>query len=292
MKKLFSFLPIVLLSLSLYGQAGYQPIPIDSAAWRYRIYDEDFSVTDAVIYSTPADTIAFGHTYSKLFSRSLVHSGPGIYPPLAPVVADHPDLYYGAIRDSAGKIYHLLISGEELIFNFNAGIGDTIPSYVGTTTVTAIDSIAIGGVLHKRWITSIPEFTPIEGIGSNIGVIPAFAPPHEPNKFICYSHYDSSYVPDATFDCTPIYPIGHPLSILVQSNDAATVFPVPMQDVLQISAPATGVVKADIYNIVGQKLWSGFIQKNASVSVKDWLPGVYILQLAYENTIVKKVIVK
>jgi hypothetical protein len=69
------------------------------------------------------------------------------------------DIYYGAFRDSAQKIYGLFLSGDKLLFDYQANVGDAVPAYGGTTTVTGIDSIAIGGVYHKRWSTSITGFT-------------------------------------------------------------------------------------------------------------------------------------
>src|ERR1700761_5634499 len=78
----------------------YIPMPTDSAAWRYRIYDIDYvtQVFDIMIYQNGTDTTVNGQTYHTLFSRLRQQVGPyGFNPPVVAEQATYPDIYYGAI---------------------------------------------------------------------------------------------------------------------------------------------------------------------------------------------------
>jgi hypothetical protein len=286
---------ILLLLLCVHGsyaQSTYISVPPDSAAWRYRIYDEDFGITDFLLYSSTQDTVSGGHTYHKIYSRAHQGHGTVAYPPLVATDADLPDIYYGAFRDSAQKIYGLFLSGDKLLFDYQANVGDAVPAYGGTTTVTGIDSIAIGGVYHKRWSTSITGFTPIEGVGSSMGIIPVLVEPGGSTVFICYSHYDTSYIPDATVPCVPLYVVGTGLGVVTAANNDVNVYPSPVADVLHITVSLTEAFDGTIYNALGQLVWSGRVEKKQEVRTQSWPQGAYLLRLQGAGAVITQRIVK
>ena len=75
--KFIYFLCIALLGGRAAKGQAYIPMPADSAVWRYRINDLDYvtQILDNIIFLTGEDTIAFGHTYHKLMSRTCRRVG-------------------------------------------------------------------------------------------------------------------------------------------------------------------------------------------------------------------------
>src|ERR1019366_5279989 len=161
MKKQLLFILLFFSCQHGFTQA-YIPMPADSGAtWRYRIYDIDVlvQVIDQLIFLNGKDTIAHGNSYHQLISRSCRQTGSGSFnPPIVTAIATIPDIYYGAMREVGRKVYLLTISGERLMFDFNVAIGDSIPAYSGKIKVTAIDSLLLNGVYHKRYLTTDPGY--------------------------------------------------------------------------------------------------------------------------------------
>ena len=258
-------------------------MPADSGAtWRYRLVidDDESNVTDFLIYLNGGDTVALGNTYHKIISRNCIQ-----YVPLGtvvPVVAENAtlgDVYYGAYREVGKKIYLLYVSREVLMFDFNVVIGDSIPGYSGNLMVTAIDSIQLSGVYHKRYHTTDTGYSVIEGVGSSRGLMPQLVDGTGMANFICFTYDSVYYTPDASIPCTYIYPYGYISGIPgVNKTGEIKVFPVSTGDLLHVSGAKNNPALAVIYDCTGRAIWNGNISGDREISVAGWPRGVYYMR--------------
>ena len=275
-------------------------MPTDSAVWRYRLYDADYliQVIDCILYVNGTDTTDHGNTYHKIFSR--VHKSfisiDSSLPPVTDVYASYSDTYFGAIRESGKKIFMLTNTAEQLIFDFNSSVGDSIPSSAGNDIVVAIDSILLAGTYHKRYRTNDSTYSVIEGVGSTRGLIPNFIDGSPNEMFFCFTHAPIVYSPDTTIPCTYIYPIGYWLGADAINNEKSeiTIFPLPAYDVLHISASGSGQHQVTVFNSIGQRVWAGEMTGQAEIAVATWPRGLYYLEFAGGSpaTIVKKILLE
>jgi len=255
-------------------------MPADSAVWRYRMYDIDYisQVMDCIMFVNGSDTIVHGKTYHKIISRAYNRVVPyGTIPPIVTADANVPDTYYGAIRDSNKQVFLLTIAGEQLIFDFNAVVGDSIPAYSGKDKVIAIDSVLLGGIYHKRFLTTDTNYYVIEGVGSSRGLIPGLNDGSGNVQFLCFSDTSVVYSPGNTISCTYIYPIGYTsVPDHLNSENEIEINPVPAYDIVHISTPNT--ITVVIYNDIGQVIWSGGITHRLDIPVSLWAKGMYYMQ--------------
>ena len=294
--KTLLFLLLLFSSQQVYSQA-YVPMPTDSAVWRYRLYDADYviQVLDCILYLNGTDTAAHGNTYKKVFSR--VHQSfvsiDSALPPVRDVYASYPDTYFGAIRETGRQVFLLNVSGEQLLFDFNAAVGDSIPSSSGNDAVTAIDSVLLGGIYHKRFLTTDSTYYVIEGVGSSRGIIPSFIDGSPNQRLLCFTHPPVLFSPDSSMPCTSVYPFDLGLSAgnIKDENEEINVFPVPAFDELHIATQGSETLSAVILNNIGQRVWEGSFSHQLDIPVMTWAKGLYFLQIsgAGLSCLVKKI---
>ncbi len=299
MKKLLILILLFFSSRCGYSQA-YIPMPADSAVWRYRLYDADYQiqVIDGILYVNGTDTEAHGNIYHKVFSR--VHNSfisiDSALPPVTNVYASYPDTYFGAVRESGRKVFMLTIAAEELIFDFNAAVGDSIPSSAGNDVVVAIDSILLAGTYHRRFLTNDSTYSVIEGVGSTRGLIPPFIDGSPNEQFLCFTDAPVLYAPDTAIPCTEVYPIGYELGVNNAGNEnpLITVFPVPAYDMLHIISSGSETLCIAVFNSLGQQVWEGYINGVAEIPVAAWAKGFYYVQFngSKTGTVTKKLLVE
>lgn len=288
MKKLLLFFLLFCSVRGAYCQA-YIPMPADSGAtWRYRFNDIDMmvQVTDEIIYLDGTDTISGGRSYHKAMGRSCRQTGPlGFYPPIVSVECNLSQSYAGAMRESGKKVYWLWPAGEEdLIYDFNAAVGDSIPSYNSKVMVTAIDSVLLDGVFHKRYKTTDTGYYVIEGVGSSRGLIPGLDDGSANTQFFCFTDSALVYEPDTTVPCTTVYPFGFHEGVLQPGNEElVSITPNPASHAVQLAAPGKNRWHVAAYNYTGQRIWQGDLQGNAEVSVAEWPRGVYVVR--FDDTV-------
>ena len=186
MKKLLLFIFTLLL---LYFSATSQPyIPLTTDSGTY--YRTDYVVGHLGIcvglaasyqFQFIGDTIINSTTYKKITKSGWVDSS------LSQCYTATPMGYQGAMRDdSIQKKVFLIKPGsttEELVYDFNLIVGDTVRSILYDTlsgcpdiVIGYIDSILINSVWHKRWnTTNMGCFAVgamyVEGIGSLFGLL-------------------------------------------------------------------------------------------------------------------------
>jgi Secretion system C-terminal sorting domain len=279
-----------------FGQA-YIPMPADSAVWRYRSFNDiGTMVIDQVLFVNGTDTIAHGNTYHKIMTRSFIQTGPaGFSPPVVTVEANTPDTYYGAMRESGKQVFLLSASGEHPMFDFNAGVGDSIPAYLAKVKVTGIDSVLLGGTYHKRYLTTDPGYYVIEGVGSSRGLIPDLNDGGADIIFYCFTLSPVTWSPDGAIPCTEVFAAGHSAGLnRVYSSSEISIYPNPAGDAVHIGIPVPDALYAVIVNGIGGVMWKGSLMSNTFISVAAWPRGIYFAWIQSEEgqIVTKKFILK
>jgi hypothetical protein len=183
MKKIFTLL---LISISqVFAQTNvYHPFPESNARWNIHLQSGcDFSFSGMNQYYTlriEGDTIINTNTYHllKIPTKKIINStncmNPGTF--------YTPQVSIGAIRqDTAARKVFIVPSGnntEQLLYDFNMQVGDTLHSFLSNNqdTVVSIDSILVGSSYRKRWlVNACYQIYIIEGIGSSYGVVKLFS---------------------------------------------------------------------------------------------------------------------
>ena len=297
MKRLLFITFVLFASFDGFSQA-YIPMPTDSAVWRYRMFNYDYEdqVMDCILFLNGTDTIAHGITYHTIMSRAYNRVVPhGYVPPVVPISAGNSDLEYGGIRESGKKVFLLNISGEQLIYDYNAVVGDSIPAYSGKKVVTAIDSVLLGSGYHKRFLTTDTAYYVIEGIGSSEGLIPGLNDGSGTVEFMCFTDTPVTYSPDTTVPCTYVYPFSY-LSVynVNETEQDIKIFPVPVNNILHITFSGSSVIHAIVLNSIGQVMWKGEINNKQDIPVASWSKGIYFMRFtdSYKDYIVRKIIVQ
>jgi hypothetical protein len=272
------------------GAQTYIPMPADSATWRSRDYDIDLvtHVFDAMLFVRPGDdTVHDGYTYRNVWSRAYRHAVPvGTIPPMTDLDAMYPDTWMTAYREEGRKVYQMLNTGEKLLYDFNAIVGDRIPGAVGWDTVTATDSVLLGGVYHKRYLTTEPDYWVIEGVGSSYGLLPAMNDGTGAYTFICFNQPATSvaYAPDVSVPCTYVYPIHTHTGVasLGPLDVDWSVYPVPASKEVTVCCQNNKVYHATITDLVGRLWWADTITQKAIIDVAAWPRGTYCIVVADE----------
>ena len=81
------------------------------------------------------------------------------------------------------------------------------------------------------------------------------------------------------------FTVSHTVGISVEEMASQLkVYPVPAKNNLTIETGITKNMKLNIYNAIGQELWSGQINNKLNVGVNNWPKGIYLLQIADVET--------
>jgi hypothetical protein len=80
----------------------------------------------------------------------------------------------------------------------------------------------------------------------------------------------------------PAQPIGVQ-QVVAQQTEEVKIFPVPANDVLNISKESEEKMSLSVYNAIGQAVYSGSVYSEIKLDVKDWAKGVYYIHLSSES---------
>jgi hypothetical protein len=152
----------------------YHPMPDSSASWNIEaVYSCPTTVDNHQHFSITitGDTLIGGQVYHKLFTpyvdQSFSVEGCGSF----------FSGYKGAIRQDtslkAAYIVQPADSLEELLYDFDMQVGDTLKGVIASVspdTVVSIDSVLVGGNYRKRWNITYGIYF-IEGLGSSWGLV-------------------------------------------------------------------------------------------------------------------------
>ena len=299
MKHLYTLLFISLFSLKLSAQL-YQPFPTDSTEWRQQSASWFYPWMDRwdYVYAMKGDTVIGMNTYHKIYKTGVTatyfYSSPTAMPTLyyGPVPTD-TNRYIGAIREDGAKHIYFYpdtssFTGEQLLYDFNLTVGDTLPPYnsgyfAGSNYISSIDSILIGGIYHKRYHISNPagysNFTSIiEGIGSTFGLIERLVDPFEwYDRLICFTPNGSTAYLDPSYSSCGL---PSPMGIADQKKDnGMQVFPNPGNGLINIRLAATGKIDVELCDLTGRTVLEKNDQLSAfSLDLSSYPCGVYFLK--------------
>ncbi|MCD6063360.1 MAG: Secretion system C-terminal sorting domain [Flavipsychrobacter sp.] len=239
-----------------------------------------------------ADTLVNGKYYKMITSReysdyyfTLLNQECPL-PDVKPKVANHPESVYTFIREDNKALYDWHLGYP--YFDFNAGIGTNSPNSGYMQNVAAIDTIAMGGVLRRRFITQYD--TIIEGIGTLRGGLAPIA--LGKSRLTCFESNGQIIYQDPYTPCGALFPKGTPTDVADASAvPEAIIYPNPFTDNIRINHAPDGAI-AGIYNSIGQLV----TRQSASNMIETTsLPsGMYfiILKSADGNTIYTQKLLK
>jgi hypothetical protein len=219
MKRYYLLLPALVMLGRLFAQAPYFPVLVEGRSWQFFWSHANGFCGPEYGYQAflQGDTTLLGHTYHKVVGYpmgSYVQDamGPFCEPFYVDTTYIVPLTYYLVREDTAARrlYYYTTLDGphDELLFDFNLGVGDTLTDYPNgePLIITSIDTIVLeNGALRRRfniasWADGVAY---IEGIGS---VQDPFGPlyiPFESTHFVtCVSDGDELlYKSPSSEDC-------------------------------------------------------------------------------------------
>lgn len=216
MKKNLLFVLITFFLFSIKTSAQYTPLFIDSSTFYrtdYNVSNAGFCVGLAASYQFlfVGDTIINTTTYKKINKAGWVNGS------LSQCYTGTPMGYQGAFRDdSLQKKVFLITPGstsEDLVYDFNLNIGDTIKSILidsvsgcPTIIIDNIDSVLINSIWHKRWNSFGSGCLPIgalyiEGIGSLFGFLDYYISLQGGPQLVCINHIGTIIYPNQGTSC-------------------------------------------------------------------------------------------
>jgi hypothetical protein len=287
MKKILVLFSTI-LTLVANGQTSYYSFPDSNAVWNIETYYQCWGGVPGPVYqfysiTFSGDTLISSQTYHKLtapFVETYASgcSGGGIV----------LDVYKGAIRqDSTNrKVFFVPPSNniEELLYDFNMQVGDTVKGYLETfaspvDTVESIDSVLVGSTYRKRWNINLGyDIHLIEGIGSTFGLVersPGNGPDWAAYSITCFQQDGQPLYPETASTCELITSINSKDKFLNQIN----VFPNPSEGSLTIDFGETNIKEVQLTDILGNILLHRVLNAQTNFEIKELKGGTYILTL-------------
>jgi len=292
-------------------QYQYVPMPLGDGQWRYRFTTEtgknnppavDVTIDDYMLIGSGMDTIIGGKTYKKIHYRGHHETGKKPFNfPLQHVVADNPEYTQLCLREDNKRVYWHTDYHDTMLFNFEAGIGDTIPyhymhlSNVDKYKVYHIDTIKVDNKPRKRfWASELYYNTDtvavIEGIGFQSGGL--MMPSRNGNvgyylhipSFYCFTAPGSGMFPDTGTGCYYVWPYGTPTAVssIKTSESSIKAYPNPFAGEITIQGSIHG--NAAIYNSAGIKVYTAEVSgAGHKIPTTSFSTGMYMLVVTDKN---------
>lgn len=276
---------LLLFAHHLFLAQAYQPFPTSDAYWRQYLAGWECYTTDYQ-YSITGDTTINGLVYHKLRKNGFENNAYFNFP------------YVGCFRnDIPGKKVYVIFPGQNndsLLYDFDLELDEYLPispiNPWGEHYVSAIDSVLLGGVYHKRFTIGDcwdPIYL-IEGVGSTLGLFEEIYCPFEcVNYLTCLSVNGQTIYPEESMTCLPT-------DLSETSNDKVfSAFPNPFTEVLRIESEQTrGTIS--IYNAQGRCIMSAAWKGSPESFNLDYFPpGIYVVKLkSSTGALASKVVVK
>jgi hypothetical protein len=269
MKKLLPLILFCLVIDHVNAQTNvYHPFPDSNAFWNinYQWYDgQNYYSGNYTLVVPGADTVIGAYTYKIMRHYPAYTYGSGYALPIR--------------QDIPGKKVYVYTGQDELLYDFDLQVGDTIPdSYVAYyfqyITVSSIDSVLIGSQYRKQFHlanTNDASCVLIEGVGSNHGM---FEPLYyfERNGVLVY-HCGSGQ---------PLYPSSSTWCGLVGAQDpvmnSPLVFPNPASGKFFLTLPP-GSSRFVITDLYGRTVMQDENFSGGEVDL-DVESGVYFIRCA------------
>ncbi|MBL7682853.1 MAG: T9SS type A sorting domain-containing protein [Flavipsychrobacter sp.] len=269
----------------------YRPFPYGNAWWTFTYGSKPSNVNNYATYedmyiATGTDTIIAGKTYQKISKRTFMQTSTIGFPQLSNGRATTSDKYAFGIREDNKRIYICdMDTFESILWDFNKTIGDTIKhiteyntgnSKLTNAIITSTDSVSIGGIYRKRFLTNDPKVNLIDGLGVNgflfyygsMMTVYGGTP-------LCYTENNITYNPFNT-SCIYIYSNQTPTAINnTTTNNPANIYPNPFSNQLTVDADAASVKLTDA---MGKGVTTQ-LGNNNTINTSELPAGLYILTL-------------
>lgn len=240
-------------------------------------------------YYFAGDTIINSMPYKKLRISTLKEG------------ANFTDQYEGAIRqDTASKKVFFFadnFSGEQLIYDYSLGTGDTINSWLGYNWVIfSVDSILVGNQFHKRMNYGIgftDTLSLIEGIGSSNGLLQSLAD----NTFESYAFltcftvagnllYTANQQMLDEKGCDVSGPVAVPLD---PASKQMSVLPNPAHDKIQVisNLPVEKITMQNLYTMEVHI----YTDHSGGIDVSNLSKGCYLMNIRTANRVFMEMLI-
>ena len=269
---------ILLLPIRLYGQNHeYIEFPDSNTIWHFEYNWISFLGNSTYYYYSImicGDTLINERAYKTLVSDSC-----------------NADGFTGAFREDKMKrlVYYVPRNDsiEQLLYDFNMQVGDTVKGYLETEIINpdivqAIDSIQIGSRYHKRWLIN-PSYSIylIEGVGSTYGLV-EYSIQHTDGpdfSLFCFQQNDQTLYPDTLSDCE------YPEIIITENilNSQIQVFPNPCRGTFSIDNKNHSITEVYVQNMLGQVIYTKMTDFEDIIQVNGLKQDIYLLTLRNRN---------
>jgi hypothetical protein len=288
-KKIFYILLSCILS-NLCTAQNYVPFDFNNGLWEEEYYNMQHERSN-YNYFTDGDTIINNLNYKKLYKEGsgTITYGYSGFPPITWTPFFELS---GFIReDSNKKIYYksgFNGSTEELLYDFNIALGDTIPipsihSMFDSAVVVVVDSILVCATMRKRYKLApvgtglLHDLYWTEGVGSTHGLIPIYNWFESGATHMCYSDGNCTSCP--TYSSTT--------SIENQASTLATIYPNPSAEtsIIQLNNKASSS-KIQIMNNLGQIILNKTTNNQEEIiDLAQWSSGLYYVRIEYNQQV-------
>lgn len=281
-----------MLAISSIGQTTvYHPFPESNAYWNISSYticnmgSGEFSEY-SIMFS--GDTIINSTIYHKLRTPFV-----NTYP--TNICGSPLTGYKGAIRQDIAnkKVFYISpgYSTEEILYDFNMNIGDTVKGFLhspdfGYDTVSDIDSVIVGSSYHKRLkINSDYLIYLIEGFGSTFGLIEP-SPGHITDAVVhsisCYNQNGATQFPDSNSNCQLITTVSEDPDISSQ----VIVFPNPSNGSFRVDfSNMRNLKEILLQDLLGKIVFRQTINNQRQIKIDNLPSGAYILTIIDNDNI-------
>ncbi len=250
---------------------------------------------DTYNYYTKGDTLIDSLNYVQIFRK-----GQGFYDWQAPfqnpgclgtyINIDTQPLYFVRSEYRQIAIRFPGDTAEQLLFDFNLAIGDTLPITYNNKfrdiVVSGIDSVATPNGFMKRFALSGATWSQylIEGIGHTRGFTEPLKAPLECSfSMNCYGLKDSAIYPSVGASCTIAIGIAN-----YPSKIALSIFPNPFNKSTSFEFdPSLTNLQLKIFSIFGQELTYNFAEPKGKITFEkgNLSSGIYFYELIHTNQV-------
>ena len=298
MKSKFTF-ALIVFALSLVARISkaqtnhyFQNSPVWKVSSTCSIGGPCYRIDDSNYYPK-GDTLIDSITYVRIFQVGQGHfdwqapfpnpgcSGNYINPETTPsyfLRSDFKQMYIRFPGDSA----------EQLLYDFNLNVGDTLPvtynNLYHDIVVSAVDSFLTPNGYYKRFALSGPTWSNylIEGVGHSRGLAQPLRAPLECAYMLdCFGMQDSAYYPTSGPTCTIAIGINE-----LKNQIPVDVYPNPFKQQTTFSFDASlKNVELKLHDVIGQTINYQYLEPSGKITLDrgQLNSGIYFFELLQNN---------